>query len=175
MGQSRLQLVALHIVTQLVTEGNDSPVQHYRVYDFNYIIVLCNTYHCVYFGEFFVHLFLITLGKTARYDYLLVDTVIFTAYCLHYLLDGFFLCTLYKTAGVDNNNIRKTCLVYYLEACFCYLCKHKLSVALVFRTSERYHSDLYRFCHYFSLPFRFPYTLNITVYSSYSSFSSYSS
>ena len=159
MGQSRLQLVALHIMAQLVAECHDPFIQHYRVDDLNYIIVLCNAYHCIYFRELFVHLLLITLRKATRYDYLLVDTVILAADSFHYLLDSFFFSALDKAAGIDYYNICKTRLVYYFEAGFSYLCKHKFGIALVLRTTERYHTDFYCVCHYFFLPFRIPYVL----------------
>ena len=144
MRKGGLKSVAVHLVRCVYVGVNyNALVKQHGVDNLHNVLIAADSNHCVNLGKFLVHLLLVALCKTARDDNLLVDAVVFAVDCLHDFFNSLFLCALNKSAGVDYNHVRKTRLVYQLIARLFDFRKHKLRVALIFRTSQRHHSYLH--------------------------------
>ena len=108
---------------------------------------------CVYLGHLREDLLTVALDQAARGDDAAQGAIFLEPGDIEDILDGFFLGTLDKSAGIDHDDVRLGIVGRDLVAMICEYFQHDLGVHKILGTSERNKSDFHMI---FPLVFRPP-------------------
>ena len=114
------------------------------IQDIHNIPVISDSDDSVRFCKQLCGLFPVPLCETSGEDDFFQGAVLFQGTQLQNGFNGFFLCGLNKSAGIDNRNFCLARFGYQLIAMRTQLCQHALRIYQIFGTSQGDHADTNR-------------------------------